>query len=99
MARLIIIPIDRGDAVMTFREFARQSLHQLRQWGYSEETINRYDRTYMQFLAYVKGAGATDDVRSFNDALVLGFAGDLGRRGIHPNSIINALSGLSSLAR
>lgn len=84
---------------MTFRDFARQCCLQLRQWGYSEETITVYDRVYMQFLAYVKGAGAHDDLRSFTDGLVLGFAEDLGRRRIHPNTIIKALSALSTLAR
>jgi len=94
------IPIDPGwDAIMTFRDFARQCCHQLRQWGYAEETLTVYDRTYMQFLASVKSRGGADDVRSFNDANVLGFAEDLGRRGIHPNTIIRSLSALSTLAK
>lgn len=84
---------------MTFREFARDCCRQLAQWGYADETVNVYDRTYMQFLAYLKGAGANDDLRSFNDRLTLGFAEDLGRRKAHPNTIIRSLSALSTLAR
>ena len=84
---------------MTFRDFARQCCVQLRHWGYSEETITVYDRTYMQFLAYVKGTGAHDDLRSFTGPLVLGFAEDMGRRAINPNTIIKALSALKTLAK
>lgn len=98
MAR-ISIPIDRETNAMTFRDFARQCCHQLGQWGYSAETVAVYDRTYMQFLACLKGRGDHDDVRSFNDGAVLAFAEALGLRGIHPNTIIKALSALSTLAR
>lgn len=83
----------------TFREFARACCMQLGQWGYSTETVHVYDRTYHQFMAFLKAQGAHDDVRSFNDRLVFGFAEDLGRRSIHPNTIIKALSALSTLAR
>jgi integrase/recombinase XerD len=84
---------------MTFHEFVRQCLKQLQAWGYSDETIAVYDRVYMQFLTYVKRQGGHDDLRSFNDATVLGFAEDLGRLGIHPNTIIRGLSALSTLAK
>lgn len=93
------IPIDAGDSAMTFRDFARSCCKYLDAWGYSEETVEVYDRTYMQFLAYVKGQGGHDDIRSFNDRTVLGFAGRLAEQGVHPNTIIKTLSALSRLAR
>lgn len=94
----------------TFREFARACCQQLHQWGYSEETVPVYDRAYMQFLTYVKSHGGHDDIRSFNDRNVYGFAdwlarpvesrpGVEGRPGIHPNTILRTLSALSTLAR
>lgn len=94
----VVIPIDR-EAAMTFRDFARDCLTQLSRWGYASATINIYDRVYMQFLAYLKSHGHRDDLKSFNDDTTFGFAEWLGDRGIHPNSIIKALSALSTLAR
>lgn len=95
----VVIPRDRGTDAMTFRDFARECCKQMDQWGYSDQTVEKYDRAYMQFLAYVKAQGAHDDVRSFNDRLVFGFATNLAKQGIHPNTIITTLSALSTLAR
>jgi site-specific recombinase XerD len=95
----IRIPYDTGGHAMTFKDFARDCCRQLGQWGYSHETIAVYDRAYMQFFAYLKGEGANDDIRSFNDRLVYGFAEKLGGDGIHPNTIIKMLSALSTLAK
>jgi site-specific recombinase XerD len=94
-----VIAYDKGDTAVTYKDFARDCCRQLGQWGYSHETIAVYDRAFMQFFAYVKGHGATDDIRSFNDRLVYGFAESLGANGIHPNTIIKTLSALSTLAR
>jgi integrase/recombinase XerD len=84
---------------MTFRDLYRDCAVQLGKDGYSSETIHVYERTYSQFLAYLKARGLHDDVRSFSDDHVQGFAEDLGRRGIHPNTIIKALSAMSTLAK
>jgi integrase len=93
------IPIERGTLDMTFRDFARGCYQQLGSWGYAEGTQHVYDRAWMQFLAFVKGRGDRDDIRSFNDDLVFAFSEDLGRRGINPNTTIKTLSALSTLAK
>lgn len=84
---------------MTFRDFARDCCQQLRAWGYSLETVDKYDAAYMQFLAYVKGLGGNDDLRSFNDRNTREFADSLLQRGIHPNTVIRILSALATLAK
>lgn len=96
MARLLI-PIDRG-AAMTFRDLARDFSAQLGTWGYSTMTVSRYDRSLMQFLAFVKAQGGSDDVRSFNDRNVFDFASSLGTM-VSPNTILNMLSAMRALAR
>src|SRR5262245_22253263 len=95
-----MIPVDRGgETEMTFRDFARQSCLQLQHWGYSEHTVEGYDRHYMQFLAYLKTLGRPDDIRHFTDETVLGFAEYLGNEKCHPNTIRRALSSLRALAK
>lgn len=84
---------------MTFRELAQGCERQLRGWGYSDDTCTSYDRTWMQFLAFVKSGGGNDDIRSFNDRNTFAFSEWLAQKKIHPNTIIKMLSALRALAR
>jgi len=67
--------------------------------GYSVATVENYERTGQQFLAFLRGRGLDDSVKSFTSDAVLDFCSDLGARGVHPNTILNKLFGLSTLAR
>src|SRR5687767_13192367 len=64
----------------------------------SPNTIDNYDRTYRQFIAYVLHHGGEDDVRSFKDERAKGFCDDLLERQIKPSTVRNKLSALSTLA-
>lgn len=105
MIRRVTIPIDRGDAAMTFRDFARDFCKDYGQWGYSVNTVDLYDRHCMAFLAFIKSRRQPDSLSSFNDQNVYEFATYLLRPvseagcGIQPNTVIGVLSALSALAK
>lgn len=84
---------------MRFTDLHRDCYHQLKAWGYSLETVETYDRTWVQFLTFLKARGLPDSLRSFNDDSVLAWADELKRMKAHPNSVIRMLSALSTLAR
>lgn len=67
--------------------------------GYSRATLANYERTGHQFLAFLRGRKADDDVRNFTSDAVMDWASDLGARGARANTILNKLHGLSTLAR
>jgi site-specific recombinase XerD len=78
-------------------EQCRQFLGGVR--GYSPATLANYERTWGQFLAYLKGRGAHDEARAFTTEAVMGFCSDLAARGAVGNTILNKLHALSTLAR
>lgn len=102
--RRVIVPVDKGGADMTFRDFAHECGGQLIAWGYSRDTRDSYQRKWMQFLAYVKARGLNDDIRSFNDRIVFEFATWLGqpvadvRPALKPQSVLGFLHALRTLA-
>lgn len=67
--------------------------------GYSPETERRYGRAIDQFRGYLQAAGVPDTVASFTDSHLLGFMTYLAGRAVKPNTIVIALSALSSFAR
>ena len=48
--------------------------------GFSRATLTNYERTGLQFLAYLRNQGREDSVRSFTIDTVLDFATYLGQR-------------------
>lgn len=66
--------------------------------GASPATVDNYETTFQQFLAYLQRVELRDEVESFTPQACYGFQSDLGARGIAPNTIINKMAALSSLA-
>lgn len=67
--------------------------------GYSAATLGNYERTGQQFLAFLRAQKQDDAMKSFTSDAVLDFCSDLGARGVHANTILNKIHGLSTLAR
>lgn len=78
-------------------ELCRQYLRGVQ--GYSDATLSNYERTWQQYLAYLRGQHLSDEVRHFTVETVMGFCDDLASRGAVPNTILNKMHGLSTLAR
>lgn len=67
--------------------------------GYSPDTVANYQRTWWEFLRYVMDRGAPNETRSFTLEHVQGYLAMLGKAGRHPNTMLNRLHGLATLAR
>lgn len=67
--------------------------------GYSDATLSNYERTWSQFLGYLREEGYTDEARHFTADTVMGFCDWLAAKGAVPNTILNKIHGLSTLAR
>lgn len=67
--------------------------------GYSEATLANYGRTWTQFLGYLREQGLGDEARHFTTETVMGFCDWLASKGAVPNTILNKIHGLSTLAR
>jgi site-specific recombinase XerD len=67
--------------------------------GYSGATLQNYERTGHQFLAFLQERKLEDSVKSFTSDNVLDFCSYMGERGVQANTILNKLFGLSTLAR
>lgn len=67
--------------------------------GYSDATLANYGRTWAQFLGYLREQGHTDEARHFTTEAVMGFCDWLASKGAVPNTILNKIHGLSTLAR
>ena len=98
MARLIIPSLELNAAMMlsTMMKDCLDYLRGVR--GYSTSTAENYDRTFRQFLAYLRADNKKDELDSFTGETCFGFMEDLGRRGVRVNTILNKLAALSSLA-
>ncbi len=97
MARVTIPTLPQSS--MTLSQVMGQCLRYLvGVQGYSPGTSEQYDRAYRQFLAHLRAKGLPDDIRSFTSEHIMSFAGDLGQRGVSPNTIICRLSALSTFA-
>lgn len=67
--------------------------------GYADATLANYGLTWSQFLGYLREQGLGDEARHFNVENVMGFCDWLARKGAIPNTILNKIHGLSTLAR
>jgi site-specific recombinase XerD len=67
--------------------------------GKARKSCEEYQRTYGQFVAYLKSADLTDDARHFTPDVVEGFARYLGQHGNDSNSIRTKLAVLSSFGK
>lgn len=67
--------------------------------GYSDATLINYERTWGQYLGYLREQGHADEARHFTVATVMGFCDWLASKGAVPNTILNKIHGLSTLAR
>lgn len=67
--------------------------------GYSDATLSNYERTWGQYLGYLRERGLTDEARHFTVETTMGFCDWLASKGAVPNTILNKLHGLSTLAR
>ena len=67
--------------------------------GYADATLANYGLTWAQFLGYLREQGLGDEARHFNVENVMGFCDWLARKGAIPNTILNKIHGLSTLAR
>jgi integrase/recombinase XerD len=65
---------------------------------YSPATLERYQRTWGQFVAYLKAQGLDNDVRSFTDEHIQAFTDGVLAAGIGPNTVVTMLHALSTLA-
>jgi len=93
------LPTWGGDWVQLSKLAADCSRHMLSVKGYSETTVQTYELTWRQFLAYLIGLGCSDDLRHFTIERVEGFARYLAEHGLHVNTISYRLGHLGSLAR
>lgn len=78
-------------------EACRQYLRGVR--GYADSSLDNYERTWQQFLAYLRERGQSDEARAFTAEAVMGFCDWLAGKGAVPNTILNKIHGLSTLAR
>ncbi len=78
-------------------EQCRQYLRGVR--GYADSSLDNYERTWLQFLAYLRERGQSDEPRAFTSEAVMGFCDWLAGKGAVPNTILNKIHGLSTLAR
>jgi site-specific recombinase XerD len=67
--------------------------------GYSDATLINYERTWGQYLGYLREQGHADEARHFTVETVMGFCDWLASKGAVPNTILNKIHGLSTLAR
>src|SRR5258708_9057371 len=88
----VVIPRGEADMVSLSKGFqdCKQYLGGVR--GYSPATLANYERTWGQFLEYLrKVQGKRDEAREFTVEAVMGFCGDLATRGAVGNTILNNL--------
>ena len=98
MSRLYIPVLERDPAMMLSTLMKDCQVYLASVEGYARSTLDNYDRTNRQFLAYLRAAGRRDELESFTDATCFGFMEDLGRRHVKVSTILNKLAALSSLA-
>jgi len=67
--------------------------------GYAPDTVANYQRTWGEFLRFVMDRGALNEARAFTAQNVQDYLAMLGRKGRHPNTMLNRLYGLATLAR
>lgn len=92
-----VIPAYRD--TMALSKLAGDCLFGLGVRGHSPHTLTEYDIVYRQYIAYLIGAGLTDDHRHFTTETCQAFMLYLGTRGAKPTTIRHKLSTLSTLAK
>ena len=93
------VPRQSHDA-MRLTQLKSDCLTHLAALGRAKGTIEGYDTTFSQFIAYVTTAlRLTDDTAHFTQERVVGFMAYLHQHGVSPNTIKARLSALGAFAR
>src|SRR5690348_12176501 len=92
-----MIPALREDRTMKITDLSRQYLRFFLARGASARTVDCYDLTHRQYVAFLQGQGLEDDVRHFTPDTVDAFATYLKDAGRKSSSVNTKLAALHSL--